>query len=162
MPRANPRVCESDIPKALAWFREETRRDAKLIVLHPSLEKLADAVPRGVRVEFAGGCLAWEIWLAAKSEVLPERYGIWGGEGAGVVSQVGAGILSTVNDKKIEVDKIQPTPPVVTRGRKSLKLPTERIRQLALSGMGSKAITRKLRDEGLLVSYKTVQRRLHE
>jgi len=71
----------------------------------------------------------------------------------------GRGIMSTVNDQKTEVDIIHPTP-TTRRGPKSHTLPVEKIRQLALSGMGSKSIASKLQGEGLSVSCKTIQRRL--
>jgi hypothetical protein len=75
------------------------------------------------------------------------------------VQEQGALIMSTLNDKKSEVDKINLTPRD-GRGRKPQPLPVERIKQLALDGMGSKAIAHQLQTEGIAVSYKTVQRRL--
>jgi hypothetical protein len=57
------------------------------------------------------------------------------------------------------VDKINPTPPD-GRGRKLQPLPIERIRQPAFNGMGSKGIARELAEDGIAVSYKTIQRRL--
>ncbi len=68
-------------------------------------------------------------------------------------------IVSTVNEQKNKVDTIQPTPPP-RRGPKSHSLPDDKIRQLALAGLGSKAIASKLQGEGIEVSYKTIQRRL--
>lgn len=78
------------------------------------------------------------------------------------VQEQGALIMSTVNDKKTEVDKINSTPHRDRRGRKPQPLPVERIKQLAFDGMGSKEIATKLKGEGCSVSYKTVQRRLRQ
>jgi len=78
------------------------------------------------------------------------------------VSQVGGGIMSTLADKKSEVDIIHPS--VMSRasgkrGPKRRRLPEDLIRQLAGEGMGSKAIAGWLKAErGVTVSYKTIQR----
>jgi hypothetical protein len=70
--------------------------------------------------------------------------------------------MSTLNGRKIEVDIIQPSVAKVTRGKRGPKhkaLPHELIKQWAGEGMGSKAIATKLRTEqGITVSYKTIQR----
>jgi len=72
-------------------------------------------------------------------------------------------IMSTLTDKNSEVDIISPPVQKVThekRGPKFTELPDDLIRQLACQGMGSKAIAARLRDDGIDVSYKTIQRRL--
>ncbi len=70
--------------------------------------------------------------------------------------------MSTLSGRKIEVDIIQPSVAKVTRGKRGPKhkaLPHELIKQWASEGMGSKAITSKLKEElGIKVSYKTIQR----
>jgi hypothetical protein len=63
--RAKAKVIAGDIFKSLAWYKNQTGQDAKLMVLHPSLKELADIVPEGIEVSYLGGCLAWEIWLAS-------------------------------------------------------------------------------------------------
>jgi len=72
--------------------------------------------------------------------------------------------MSTLDDKKIEVDIIQPSVGKVTRekrGPKHKALPQELIKQWSGEGMGSKAIASKLSNElGIKVSYKTIQRLL--
>ena len=72
--------------------------------------------------------------------------------------------MSTLNDKKSEVDIIQPSVTKVTRekrGPKQKALPYELIKKWAGGGMGSKAIASKLSNElGIKVSYKTIQRLL--
>lgn len=68
-------------------------------------------------------------------------------------------IKSTSNEKHARVDKIRPSP--LKRGRKQRKLPEELIRQLHDNeGLGSKAIATKLKEQGITVSYKTIQRLL--
>ena len=80
------------------------------------------------------------------------------------VSQDMVLIMSTLNDKDIEVDIIQPSVAKVTRvkrGPKQKPLPQELIEQWAGEGMGSKAIASKLNNElGIKISYKTIQRLL--
>jgi len=72
--------------------------------------------------------------------------------------------MSTLDDKKIEVDIIQPLVGKVTREKRGPKhkvLPHELIKQWSGEGMGSKAIASKLSNElGIKVSYKTIQRLL--
>ena len=75
------------------------------------------------------------------------------------VREQGALIMSTLNDKITGVDKINQAPRD-GRGRKLRSLPIERIEQLAFDGLGTKAITTRLKSEGISVSYKTVARRL--
>ena len=74
-----------------------------------------------------------------------------------------AGIMSPIKDQKNKVDIITPVAQKVTlekRGRKHRDLPEDLIRELASKGMGSKAISTRLKAEGVKVSYKTIQRRL--
>jgi hypothetical protein len=65
-------------------------------------------------------------------------------------------IMSTLNKRKIEVDKINLTPRN-GRCRKLKALPVDRIKQLSFKGMGSKAIAARLQGQGFSVSYKTGQ-----
>lgn len=68
--------------------------------------------------------------------------------------------LSTLNGKKIEVDKLEAMTPNKP-GPRPTELPDDFIRQLASQGLGSKSIARRLEKEyRVVVSYKTVQRRL--
>lgn len=67
-------------------------------------------------------------------------------------------IKSTSNEKTARVDIIQATTP--QRGRKKRELPEEIIKQLQGEGLGSKAIATKLKEQGVIVSYKTIQRLL--
>lgn len=71
--------------------------------------------------------------------------------------------MSPINSEKNKVDIINPVTPKVTRskrGPKFTELPDDLIRQWASEGMGSKAISTRLKAEGYDVSYKTIQRRL--
>jgi len=72
-------------------------------------------------------------------------------------------IMSPINDQKSKVDIIRPETPKVTfakRGPKITELPDDLIRQWASEGVGSKAISTRLKAKGYFVSYKTIQRRL--
>ena len=64
--------------------------------------------------------------------------------------------MTTLNDKKSEVDKIRPS--VGKRGRKRGDLPEELIRKLHKDGLGSNAIATVLKRRCIEVSYKTIQR----
>lgn len=74
----------------------------------------------------------------------------------------GAGIMSTLESKKITVDIIQPSGGKGThkkRGPKHRELPEDLIRELADGDLGAKAIAAALkRKQGIIVSYKTIQR----
>jgi len=109
-------------------------------------------------------------FLKAEAELLPplKRPG-WipkpqnGGKKTIPIPQHMVLIMSTLTGKNSEVDIISPPVLKVThekRGPKFTELPDDLIRQLAGQGMGSKVIAARLRDDGIKVSYKTIQRRL--
>jgi len=81
---------------------------------------------------------------------------------AAQVSQDMRTIMSTLDYQKSQVDIIQSSVGKVTRAKRGPKhrdLPGDLIRRLAAESMGSKAIATKLRKEqGIPVSYKTIQR----
>ena len=60
------------------------------------------------------------------------------------------------------VDKIEgaPTKNGVKPGRPPVALPDDLIRQLSSEGLGSIRIAEKLKEQGINISYKTVQRRI--
>jgi len=99
-------------------------------------------------------------WIPMIPEKAPEANKI--AKQSVVVVGEGSQIMSTLNDKKSEVDIIQPSVAKVTRGKRGPKqqaLPQELITQWASEGMGSKAIATKLRKkQDITVSYKTIQR----
>lgn len=80
------------------------------------------------------------------------------------VSQDTSFNLSTLKAGKTKVDKLVPMTPIVTRekpGPRLMELPDDKIQEWASQGMGSKAIATKLEKEyRVVVSYKTIQRRL--
>jgi len=65
-------------------------------------------------------------------------------------------LAKTVLDK-IEVE---PTNNEVKRGRPTVIVPDDLIRRLSSEGLGSIRIAEKLKEQGIIISYKTVQRRL--
>lgn len=65
--------------------------------------------------------------------------------------------MSTIDSAMLRVDKLKPR--IRSKTYKKRILPDGQIKQLHNEGMGSKAITNKLRVErGITVSYKTIQR----
>ena len=69
--------------------------------------------------------------------------------------------MSTSENRETTVDIIQPQDGVKPRGRRRPKhreLPEDLVMQLSNEGMGSKAISTKLKEQGTEVSYKTIQR----
>jgi len=60
------------------------------------------------------------------------------------------------------VDKINvpPTDNDVKRGRPPVTVPDDLIQQLSSEGMGAIRIAEKLKERGIIISYKTIQRRL--
>lgn len=62
------------------------------------------------------------------------------------------------NDLKSEVDTINPSVTGKKRGPKLKQLPETLILELADKGLGSKAIASELKEQGVEVSYKTIQR----
>lgn len=59
--RANPRVNQGDITRAVLWFEDIAGEEVKSIILNPQYKNLGD----DKRIRFSTGCLAWEIWLSA-------------------------------------------------------------------------------------------------
>jgi len=118
---------------------------------------------------YCQGCYAF---LLKEAEILPggkrpawiPKEGKIGQQKSIQVSQDVVLIMSTLNNKKNEVDIIQPPVAKVTRvkrGPKQKPLPQELIEQWAGEDMGSKAIASKLDNElGIKVSCKTIQRLL--
>lgn len=68
----------------------------------------------------------------------------------------GALASKTVVDKK----EVQPTNNEVKRGRPPATVPDELIQQFSNEGMGAIRIAEKLKERGIIISYRTVQRRL--
>lgn len=85
-----------------------------------------------------------------------------GEETTGDIPQHSPRIMSTVADRKSRVDIIRPSVGGITRkkrGPKHRELPEEVIKELSEQGLGSKAISTRLREtQGIEVSYKTIQR----
>ena len=70
-------------------------------------------------------------------------------------------IMSTVGDQNFEVCISRPGVGQIMPGKRGPKhrhLPEAKIKELALEGLGAKAIASKLHSDGIEVSYKTVQR----
>lgn len=63
---------------------------------------------------------------------------------------------------KIMMDKnnARPTQSDVKRGRPPVKVPDDLIQKLSSEGLGAIRIAEKLKEQGVIISYKTVQRRL--
>ena len=153
-----------DIKEAINCFRDKTGQEAKLIILHPSNKHLANEVGDGIRVDYLGGCLAFEVWLSSEdnsgtpvpdTQVVTES--ISETPKAQSIASYPETKKSTLNPIKSRVDFFRP------RGRpktyKKRLLPDDKIKQLHHEGMGAKAIATQLKTEqGIDVSYKTIQR----
>ena len=91
-----------------------------------------------------------------------------GDEKLAQAQDIGRTIMATLESDKIKVDIIPLATPTRSfinsnnkRGPKPRTLPTDPIMQWASKGLGSKAISTRLKkDLGVTVNYKTIQRRL--
>jgi hypothetical protein len=155
------------IPMVSGCGRFNTRRDNEIIsaggfwceaclVAKPAVERSLD--PR-----YCQGC--YQFLLAEAELDTSRRGGEWKpvrpSESTAQVSHVVRRNMSPMAVKKTEVDIIHPADAIRTlrkRGPKPKYLPEKLITQLAGNGMGSKAIAARLKDEGIKVSYKTIQR----
>jgi hypothetical protein len=164
----NPKrqIRPGDIGKALDWYRQNAGVPGRAIRLHPKVMSLAVETPDGVEVIPHAGTLVWSIDVAS---VVPTTAtsikAISRGQTVQEVSGVGRANMSTLDDKRTRVDKLEPVTPKRPIGRKPgprpMFLPTDRVRHLAGQGLGAKAIATLLRrDDQLDVSYKTVERLL--
>ena len=162
MLRGNLKLVPGDIRAGLAWFKETTGRDTRLIVLHPKNERYAKEVPEGIAVEFLGGCLAWEVWLSAADKITKAPDGNLGGEKPQGVVGYTPRIMAIPNPQKNSIAIIKPSVGKVTRekrGPKQKPLPVELIIKWAGEGMGSQAITTRLKNElGIDIGFRTVAR----
>lgn len=61
--RFNMNLMKGDIELALLFFREQTDKEPKGILLHPKNEKFAEEVPDGIIAEYRHGPLSSEIWI---------------------------------------------------------------------------------------------------
>jgi hypothetical protein len=69
--------------------------------------------------------------------------------------------MSTLKEEKFTADIIRPR--TGKRGPKKKELPDDEIKQLHEDGMGARAIaTRPKREQGIKVSYRTIQRLLSD
>ncbi len=155
MYRARMEFVKGDIGKALCWFKDKTGEDARFITLHPRNQRFASEVPEGIAIEYAGGCLSWEVWLAPGA--------ILGDKRGGGIAEHPPAIMSTLAGGKFRVDIIHAevaTRELPKRGRKHRELPVDLIEKWQSEGLGSKAIASRLKGEGVVVSYKTIQRLL--
>jgi hypothetical protein len=168
MQRFDPRVTAGDIEAAVAQFKETNGVVPQFIGLNPKSANLP--VLEGVEVKLIGGCCQWEAWLSAadpnnsmspRPSTLLEPL-----NGTSCVVKPSDPrkyppdnyVHSKQPKQQPKVDTIIPT--ITRRGPRSHDLPDEKIRELALEGMGSKAIAARLEHGGVKVSYRTIQRRL--
>ena len=141
MQRGDLKLAPSDIQDALAWFKETTGHDAKLIVLNPKNDHYAREAGDGVKVEYLGGCLTWEVWLSAEDNFVTQQ--------AHIRTDTD---LGQQRRNEIMIRRILPI------GRPSIDLPMEKVTALAAKGLGYRAIAKTLQAEGIQVSHMAVSR----
>ena len=137
--RGDLRLVAGDVEEALAWFEERTGNEAKLIMLNPKNEHLAQEA-NDIKVTYSGGILAGEVWLS------PE-------------DTFGTDFPRTANtiEWKSECPKSDMRP-IIPLGRPPLDLPIEKIFKMHSQGLGVRAIVKRLRDEGIQISRSTIHR----
>ena len=141
MQRGDLKLAPGDIQDALTWFKGTTGQDAKLIILNPKNERYAKAAGDGVKVEYLGGCLTWEVWLAAEDNFVTQL----------------SHIQTDTNLEQKKRNEI-PTHIILPVGRPSVDLPMKKVTELAAQGMGYRAIAKRLQSEGIQVSHMAVSR----
>jgi len=65
--RGDLRLVPGDITKALAWFRDKTGREPKLIILNRKNECFAKEADDGIKVDYSGGLARLFLWLLSLS-----------------------------------------------------------------------------------------------
>lgn len=166
MDRKTPRVSQTDIPRAIEWYQENTGKLPHLIALSPKNVGFEGSIPDGIELRYVGGVLRGEIWLAASEPVpmrlVPSLPKLSPAKIKTVPQDVVLN-MQTVKNKKTTVCIIPPTTPKVTRekrrGPKQRDLPVELIERWSGEGMGSKAIAARLkRESDIKVHYSTISR----
>lgn len=165
--RGDLRLANSDIGDALAWFKDKTKQEPRLIVLHPSNEHFAEEVGDGVKVAYLGGVLKGEVWLSAEDTFGSESQDIEKATDAKISPFITQPIEIDEKTPKLKKSILNPTNVSMdnfrARGRptsyKKRPVPNDQIKQLSEQGMGARAIASKLkREKDIVVSYKTIQR----
>ncbi len=161
------RLAEGDIQESCAWFKDKTGQEPKLIILNRGNEHLAQEAGDGMKVDYFGGVLRGEVWLSAADtfgtdfsrtlEATESKSECPQAQPIQMYPEKQKTKMSTLNSPSLTVDNFRP------RGRpktyKKFPLPDHKIKQLHKEGMGAKAIATQLkREQGIDVSYKTIQR----
>lgn len=136
------RLQPGDIADAIAWFKEKTDQEPKLILLNVKNERFVKEVPEGIKVVCRGGVLAGEVWLSAVVDfVTPSSH------------------IETQSDHgEKRRDKID-TRYILPAGRPALDLPIKKVQEFAAQGLGCRAISKKLKEGlGIVVSYRSIHR----
>jgi len=155
-----------DIDQAIQWFNEEIGTMPKLVLLNPKCQHLAGEAPEDITVEISGMPLAHEIMMATCSALItPEKTPPLkiGPEKPLLISDDLQTIMSTINDRKNRSGHNSPAGPQQnTIGKRGPKfrddIPLDLIDELSRQDNGPRAIASILKGQGIIVSYKTIQR----
>lgn len=139
--RGDSRLVVGDITKALAWFRDKTGQEPKLIILNRKNECFAKEAGDGIKVDYLGGCLASEVWLSSADNFVAPKL---------VTGFPDTQLLDKRNKSNMR--------PMIPLGRPIRDLPLEKIAKLRAQGLGARSIAKCLQAEGVRVSFMTIHR----
>ena len=165
--RGDLRLAPGDIQEALTWFKDKTGQEPKLIILNRKNEHLAREAGDGINVDYLGGILSGEVWLSssdtfiphssARTEATKSKSECPQEQPNKYHSEKEKTKMSTLNSPSLTVDNLGARSRPTTY--KKRQLPDDKIKRLHKGGMGAKAIaTRLKKEQGIDVSYKTIQR----
>ena len=146
-----------DVKEAIAWYKEKTGREVKLIILNPKNEHLVKEA-NGIQVEYKMGCLAWEVWLSV--EAVQSKSGDPKAQSIESPAEKEKEVLLHTNSDNAQAYQ-NPThdPPILNFGGRPPKdIPIQLIHKLRKQGMAIKPIVQELKKQGHSISAMTISR----
>jgi len=107
--RSNPSLTKADIAQAIEWYQKETGAMPRLMALSHKNANLA--LPEGIEigVEFKGGVLRYEVWLA-DSEPVPIARGSFDSRRDGILIAAGTHFFCGGHLSAVPIEDSSPDP----------------------------------------------------
>jgi len=138
--RGDMQLQPDDIEEAIAWFKDKTGQEPKLVILNRKNEHLAEETGDDVKVEYLGGVLRGEVWLSATDNFVTPK------SATGLNGDYEWGKRNEIQMRTI-----------VPLGRKPIDLPMGKLLELRGQGLDFRAIAKRLIDEGIRTTHMAIK-----